>query len=113
MMFYQGTPKRRFKIGAPCKKPERPWVPLKPREYHQGGEDISKYPSLVTPYDKSKDPLFMTNGKYEGEMAEREAKAQAEIERKKTMVAPLFNKGGLQYIGDAPPEIIRNLGRKV
>ena len=44
----------------------------------------------------------------------REAEAQKEIKRKKTKVAPLYNKGGYQYVGDdAPPEIIKNLGRKV
>jgi hypothetical protein len=43
----------------------------------------------------------------------REAAAQAEVERKKTMVAPLYNKGGYQYVGDAPPEVVKTLGRKV
>ena len=51
--------------------------------------------------------------KYEGELAEREAAAQREIERKKKMVAPLYNKGGYQYVGDASEEIIKNLGKKV
>lgn len=32
------------------------------------------------------------------EMAEREAIAQAEVERKKMCVAPAFNKGGYTYI---------------
>lgn len=114
MMFFQGQPKRKFKIGPPCKKPERPWVELKPRTYHEGGWNVNDLPSCTAPYDKSKDPLFMTNGKYEGEMAEREAKAQAEIERKKTMVAPLYNKAGYEYIGGiTDPAILKNLGRKV
>ncbi len=43
----------------------------------------------------------------------REAKAKSETDRKKKMVAPLYNKGGYQYVGDAPPEIIKNLGKKV
>jgi hypothetical protein len=47
------------------------------------------------------------------EYAIREAAAQLEIKRKKTQVAPMWNKGGYQYVGDAPPEIIRNLGKKV
>lgn len=43
--------------------------------------------------------------RYVGEMAEREAQAQKEIERKKKRVAILYNKGGLQYISDdADPE---------
>lgn len=50
----------------------------------------------------------------EEDYAKREAAAKAEIERKKKQVAPLYNKGGYQYVGDdAPKEIIHNLGRKV
>lgn len=49
---------------------------------------------------------------YEGELADREALAQLEIARKRTQIAPLYNKGGYQFIGDAPPEIIKGLGRK-
>jgi hypothetical protein len=45
---------------------------------------------------------------------EREAAAAVETERKKKMVAPMWNKGGYQYVGDdAPPEIIQGLGRKL
>lgn len=51
--------------------------------------------------------------KYEGEMADREKVAQAEIERKKKMTAPIANKMGYQYIGDMPPDVIATLGRKV
>ena len=47
------------------------------------------------------------------DMAHREALAQLEAKRRKGMVAPLYNKGGYQYIGDAPAEVIRTLGRKV
>lgn len=43
----------------------------------------------------------------------REAAAKKEIDRKKKMVAPMANKMGYQYVGDAPPEIIRTLGKKV
>lgn len=48
--------------------------------------------------------------KYEGEMAEREAIAQLEIEEKKKRVAPLCNKGGLVYAEGYDP---KTLGRKV
>lgn len=47
------------------------------------------------------------------EFQEREKIAKVEIDRKKTMVAPLYNKGGYQYIGEMPAEIIRNLGKKI
>lgn len=49
----------------------------------------------------------------EQEYVQREQAARVEIERKKKQVAPLYNKGGYQYVGDAPPEIIETLGRKV
>lgn len=45
------------------------------------------------------------------DMQERENAAQEEIERKKKRVAPLWNKGGLQYITD-DTDII-TLGRKL
>lgn len=44
-------------------------------------------------------------------MMARELKAQEEIKRKKQRVAPLFNKGGLQYITDDMD--LTTLGRKV
>lgn len=47
---------------------------------------------------------------YEGEMAEREKRAQQEIARKKMSVAPLYNKGGYQYI--TPETDPKTLGRK-
>lgn len=48
------------------------------------------------------------------EMAERERIAREELERKKKRMAPLYNKGGYQYVDpDAPSEIVKNLGRKV
>ncbi len=45
------------------------------------------------------------------EMLEREKAAQEEIERKKKMVAPAYNKGGLQYISN--PDDYKSMGRKV
>jgi hypothetical protein len=50
---------------------------------------------------------------YEGELAAREQAAQKESQRRKKMVAPMFNKGAYGYIGDAPKEIIQGLGRKL
>ena len=44
---------------------------------------------------------------------ERERKAMEIAEARKKMIAPLYNKGCYQYIGDAPKEIIQNLGRKI
>lgn len=47
---------------------------------------------------------------YTGEMAEREKAAQKEIERKKRRTAPLYNKGGYQYVTDETD--LSDLGRK-
>jgi len=49
---------------------------------------------------------------YDEEMLERERKAKLVTEDLKKMTAPLFNKGGYQFIG-SDPEIIKNLGKKV
>lgn len=48
--------------------------------------------------------------RYEGEMEEREREAQKEIERKKMRVAPMYNKGGYQYVTDETDP--SDLGRK-
>lgn len=45
------------------------------------------------------------------EMQEREAAAQKEIARKRKRVAPMWNKGGLQYITDDTD--LTTIGRKV
>jgi len=76
-------------------------------------ESTSRYSSMMIEYMNANDPVLEKPIRYEGEMAEREAAAQREIERKKTMVAPICNKGGYQYVGDAPPEVVQTLGRKV
>lgn len=47
------------------------------------------------------------------DMLERERLANIEIEKKKKCVGLLYNKGTYGYIGDAPEEIIKNLGKKV
>jgi len=47
---------------------------------------------------------------YDGKMEERERLAQEEIERKKLRTAPLYNKGGYQYITDETD--LSDLGRK-
>ena len=49
---------------------------------------------------------------YNKEMLKREKDAQKEAERRKSMIAPMYNKGAYQYIGDAAEEVIEGLGRK-
>jgi hypothetical protein len=56
-------------------------------------------------------PPVRESPRYEGEMAEREAAAQAEAERRKSQTAPLYSKGAYQYI--TPDTDLTTLGRKV
>lgn len=113
MLIYTSTkykPKRKSKKAKSetfKKAPKAKFTPLKTQPYR---------PVSSTDHLKSVDmqaPVLTQPLKYEGEMAEREAAAQKEITRKKSMTAPIYNKGGYQYVGDMPPEIIKTLGRKV
>ena len=67
---------------------------------------ITEAPARASDNKISRDEILQYDG-----WQEREAAAQVEIEKKKKRVAPLFNKGGLQYIGDS--EDLTTLGRKV
>lgn len=73
--------------------------------------------SSRNPYDlpsKGTDGSFGGNvplpKKYSGDLANREAEAQKEIEAKKKRVAILYNKGGIQYITDGMDP--KTFGRK-
>lgn len=94
----------------------RKFVDLKPRESRfVVTEEMARVASLPSASGSvirktSKAPKsVLTKEEYE----QREALARAEIKRKSKNVAPMWNKGGYQYVGDAPPEIIKTLGRKV
>jgi len=111
---------RKANTAKPFRK-KREFVELKPRDSKYVITDEMKRaaeaPSAAMPAPTG---VVRVDGKKakrnmgEDEYARREAEAQKEIKRKKTKVAPLYNKGGYQYVGDdAPPEIIKNLGRKV
>lgn len=73
---------------------------------HNRCNEISKFKSVRTDPPKPEKRLH-----YEGEMAEREAAAQKEIERKKLRVAPYCNKGGYMYITDETDT--SEIGRKL
>lgn len=80
----------------------------------QNWDDISKkehdqYPSLPLQNMVRKDPFV----EHDAEYMRRECVAREIAEERKKMVAPLYSKGSYQYIGDAPKEIIQNLGRKI
>lgn len=74
------------------------------------------YDSYLKNKDKIKsidiDPIAKqtTVETYTGEMAEREALAQEEIERKKLRTAPAYSKGAYQYISELD---LPYLGRKI
>ena len=72
-------------------------------------EEHTRYPS------KPLEPIAKENRIVEQDEGylERERKAKEIADDRKKMVAPLYNKGCYQYIGDAPKEIIQNLGRKI
>ena len=46
------------------------------------------------------------------EMKEREAIARVESERRKKMIAPMYNKGAYQYIGGVDKAILHDIGKK-
>lgn len=105
---YKPKRKSRKPVGDVAKKLEKkPFVTKKPTPEREK-RAIELAPSLQTetPFQM---PVYP---KYEGEMAEREAAAQVELEKKKKRVGILVNKSAYQYLGDAPPEIMYSLGKK-
>lgn len=101
------------KAALPTRKVRKVFTELKPRESKfvitEAMKRTASAPSATAPV---RSPILKPVDRSE-EWLRREAAAHAETERKKKMVAPLYNKGGYQYVGDAPPEIIKTLGRKV
>ena len=67
---------------------------------------IAEAPARASDNKISHDEILQYDG-----WQEREAEAQIEIEKKKKRVAPLFNKGGYQYVTDETDPT--TLGRKV
>lgn len=104
-------PKRKSKKPKQnvAKKFKKEFTPLK-KIYDQP----SVYPELKSLETEKFNTTVKPDAKYdEPELIERERLAQIEIENKKKRVAPLYSKGNYQYIGDAPEEIIKNLGKKI
>lgn len=66
--------------------------------------------ALVTEPDTRLPPVPESRLRYDDpEMEERERLAQEEIERKKLCTAPLYNKGGYQYV--TSEEMAKDIGR--
>lgn len=95
------------------KRPKKQFTELRPRDSKYVITDAmqrtASAPSATAPV---RSPICKRK-EVTPEWAAREEAARKEIDRKKKMVAPLYNKAGLSYIGDAPAEIIKNLGKKV
>lgn len=72
---------------------------------YRGKDQLVKRPAIVPV-----DPLAEKRIRYEGQMAEREQRAQEEIERKRTQVAILYNKGPYMMITDSSDP--KTFGRK-
>jgi hypothetical protein len=103
------------KAALPAKKQKRVFTPLKPRPTKwvitESMERTASLPSAI--FQKRDNPQVIESQLQPEEYRVREEAAQKEIQRKKMMVAPLYNKGGYQFIGDAPPEIIETRGSKI
>lgn len=103
--------------SLPTKKKRRTFTELRPREpkfvITEGMAKTASLPSVQSPAKPVTKRVKPTAKFSVEEYKRREAAAHLETERKKKMVAPMANKMGYQYIGDAPPEIIKTLGRKV
>jgi hypothetical protein len=95
-------------LSAPVRNSEiRPLGKVRdlPSLSYDQSRSTQQYPSALTmPVKAAKaGPVVDPRNLDEQEQAEwlaREQAAQAEIDVKKTRVAPMFNKGGYQYIGD-------------
>lgn len=92
--------------GQKPKKEQKPRVVTRPVGYEQWKKDRAKYPSVVMQIKQSQ--KFASE--LSPEMQERERKAQEIKEIRKKRVAPLYNKGGYQYLTDETDP--KDLGRK-
>jgi hypothetical protein len=82
-------------------------IPKAPKYQAPGTQHIK---SNIDEYLASSDPRLDTPVVYEGDLRDREARAQEEKARKAKCVAPVYNKGPYQYI--ATEEQAKWVGRK-
>jgi hypothetical protein len=98
---------KRLSRGSFTPSPSKPFGDIVTDPYFQRRlAESNQYKSKRVDYVPLEKPI-----RYEGEMAEREAVAQKEIERKKMQVAPMYSKGAYQYITEGTD--LKTLGRKV
>lgn len=95
-------------ILADLKQNPTPYTPpaVRRQQINAPGVVVSVKPKLPTPKTQQKQ-----TPRLQGDMLEREKVAQQETERKKQRVAPLYNKGPIQFITDDTD--LTTLGRKV
>lgn len=93
--------------GRPWKKPFTKMT-TDPNKNVFRRSDHRDIPSLgVTPQKE------VSRDEYTGELAVREQEALLVARKRRSQVAPLYNKGAYQYIGGVEDkEVIRDLGRK-
>lgn len=104
------TYQRRRKKHNASKKAKKATSAFKPLKVaptmRREGSDPHAYPSR---FMQSPQRAQLHNQIYEGEMAEREAAAQAEAERRRSCVAPAYNKGAYQPVWTT--EQAKDIGR--
>ncbi len=94
----KGREASKWVLGTVGKRITLEGMPRKPETNHRLEETLALFAACHSPVTIKNEvkPVPV----YTGEMAEREARAQEETARKRLRVAPLYNKGGLQYISD-------------
>lgn len=106
--------RREAALNEPRKKFRPKFEPLKPRSYLMQREDAySKLPSGPSQQAAIPAKAATVKPKDRADWEQRERLAKEESDRRKKMVAPAYNKGAYQYIGDAPPEVVQTMGRKI
>lgn len=92
--------------SVPKKKKEKSTLNVQRHAEHLDVALVAEQPKQAEAREIIHDEPFKMEG-----WEEREAQAQVEIEKKKKRVAPLYNKGGYQYVTDETDTT--TLGRKV
>ena len=104
------TYQRRRKKHNAAKKVKKTTTAFKPLKVaptvRREGSDPHAHPSR---FMQSPGRVQSCNQAYEGEMAEREAAARAEADRRKSCVAPAYNKGAYQPVWTT--EQAKDIGR--
>lgn len=99
-------------------KPSKEFVQLKARKYHEVFDprslEVQKLPSLPLSMPGLERKELDERMLFDPEWQAREKAAQEEKARKGKQLAPMYNKGPVQYVGGIEDkQVIRDLGKKV